>query len=93
MPYRSLQRRLKSLVGEKRLLLEGRERGSRYRVQGTTPGAPAEVPTAGAQLSVFTETEFMGLLEGNFARYRVRLSEYAAWRAAWRLAAHELSSH
>lgn len=29
------------------------------------------------------ETELLGLHEGNFARYRVRPSEFAAWRAVW----------
>ncbi|MGH6951684.1 MAG: Fic family protein [Vitreimonas sp.] len=29
------------------------------------------------------ETELVGLHEGNFARYRVRPSEYFAWKAAW----------
>lgn len=37
-----------------------------------------------ARLIEVTETEIMSLHEGNFARYRVRPSEYAAWRAAWR---------
>jgi hypothetical protein len=30
------------------------------------------------------ETEIMSLHAGNFARYRLRPSEYEAWRAAWR---------
>jgi hypothetical protein len=29
------------------------------------------------------ETEAMSLHEGNIARYRLRPSEYAAWRASW----------
>ena len=29
------------------------------------------------------ERELLGLHEGNFARYRVRPSEFAAWREAW----------
>jgi hypothetical protein len=29
------------------------------------------------------ETDLLGLHEGNFARYQVRPSEYAAWRAVW----------
>jgi Fic/DOC family len=29
------------------------------------------------------ETELLGLHEGNYARYRIRPSEYAAWRAVW----------
>lgn len=29
------------------------------------------------------ETELLGLHEGNFARYQVRPSEFAAWRAVW----------
>jgi hypothetical protein len=29
------------------------------------------------------ETELLGLHDGNYARYRIRPSEYAAWRAVW----------
>jgi Fic/DOC family len=32
------------------------------------------------------ETELLGLHEGNFARYQVRPSEFAEWRAVWSLA-------
>ncbi|MGC3989598.1 MAG: hypothetical protein QM796_07960 [Chthoniobacteraceae bacterium] len=45
LPDRSLQRRLKSLVAENRLLLEGRGRGSRYRVPKTW-APPIEAPIA-----------------------------------------------
>jgi Fic/DOC family len=31
------------------------------------------------------ETELLGLHDGNFARYQVRPSEFAEWRAAWSL--------
>lgn len=58
LPYRSLQRRLESLVSQKRLLLEGWGRGSRYRLpQIATPSAPVEVPRAVAQLPVSSEGE------------------------------------
>jgi len=30
-----------------------------------------------------TETELMGLHEGNFARYQIRPSEYQAWKEVW----------
>ena len=36
-----------------------------------------------ARLVEIAETEVMSLHEGNFARYRVRPSEYHAWREAW----------
>jgi hypothetical protein len=29
------------------------------------------------------EAELIGLHEGNFARYRIRPSEFAAWRRVW----------
>ncbi|HLZ78581.1 MAG TPA: Fic family protein [Sphingomonas sp.] len=32
------------------------------------------------------ETELLGLHEGNFARYQIRPSEFAAWRLVWNLA-------
>ena len=31
-----------------------------------------------------TETEFMSLHEGNFARYRARTAEFKSWREVWR---------
>jgi hypothetical protein len=40
------------------------------------------------------ETDLLGLHEGNFARYRVRESEFAAWRIAWeRRAPHAAANH
>lgn len=36
-----------------------------------------------AQLVTTVETELMSLHEGSFARYRVRPSEYYAWRQVW----------
>jgi Fic family protein len=41
-------------------------------------------PEDRARLTEMAETEVMSLHEGNFARYRVRPSEYQAWRAGWR---------
>ena len=35
------------------------------------------------QFREVAETELLALHEGNFARYRVRPSEFAAWREAW----------
>ncbi len=37
-----------------------------------------------ARLVEIIETELMNLHEGNFARYRVRPSEFQSWRDAWR---------
>lgn len=46
--------------------------------------ASAMLPAADReQFSDIAETELLGLHEGNFARYQVRPSEYAAWRAVW----------
>lgn len=36
-----------------------------------------------ARFIEIVETELMSLHEGNIARYRVRPSEYHAWRANW----------
>lgn len=41
-------------------------------------------PEDRARLVEVAETEVMSLHEGNFARYRVRPSEFNAWRTAWR---------
>jgi len=58
LPYRSLQRRLASLVSQKRLLLEGWGRGSRYRLpQSGKIAAPVEVPPTAAQLPVSPQGE------------------------------------
>lgn len=58
VPYRSLQRRLESLVSQKRLVLEGWGRGSRYRVpQSAHPAATVEVPPTVARLPVSPEGE------------------------------------
>jgi hypothetical protein len=36
------------------------------------------------------ETDVLSLHEGNFARYQIRPSEFAAWRAVWeRRVAHQ----
>jgi hypothetical protein len=37
-----------------------------------------------ARFREIVESELLGLHEGNFARYRVRPSEFAAWREAWK---------
>jgi hypothetical protein len=33
------------------------------------------------------ESEFLGLHDGNFARYQIRPAEFAAWQKVWRGAA------
>lgn len=38
---------------------------------------------AKARFIEVVETEIMSLHEGNFARYRLRYSEYIAWRSVW----------
>ncbi len=44
----------------------------------------ARVPEADrARFTELAETEALSLHEGNMARYRVRPSEYGAWRAVW----------
>lgn len=36
-----------------------------------------------AHICEIAETELLGLHEGNFARYQIRPSEFAAWQTAW----------
>jgi hypothetical protein len=44
----------------------------------------ARLPEADrAKFIEVVETELLGLHEGNFARYRIRPSEFAAWKANW----------
>lgn len=38
-----------------------------------------------ARFREVTETELLGLHEGNFARYAIRPAEFAAWQETWRL--------
>lgn len=46
--------------------------------------ANESVPSdAKARFIEVVETEIMSLHEGNFARYRLKYSEYAAWRSMW----------
>lgn len=40
-------------------------------------------PTDRDQFIEVAETELLGLHEGNFARYQIRPSEFATWRAIW----------
>lgn len=40
--------------------------------------------TERAQFQEAVESELLSLHEGNFARYRIRPSEFQAWRAAWK---------
>jgi len=50
----------------------------------------AEEEAASADRERFTEIaqgELLGLHEGNFARYQIRLSEFTEWQAAWRVGA------
>ncbi len=41
-------------------------------------------PAERARFAEFAETELTSLHEGNFARYRLRPSEFEAWRKTWR---------
>lgn len=41
-------------------------------------------PGERAHFATLAETELTSLHEGNFARYRVRPAEFAAWRQSWR---------
>lgn len=41
-------------------------------------------PNDRVRFAEMAETELTSLHEGNFARYRVRPAEFAAWRATWR---------
>jgi hypothetical protein len=46
--------------------------------------AAAVLPGERARFIEATETELQSLHEGNMARYRLRPSEFHAWRAKWR---------
>jgi hypothetical protein len=40
-------------------------------------------PNDRERFTEIVEAEIIGLHEGNFARYRIRPSEFAAWRQVW----------
>ena len=40
-------------------------------------------PSDRERFAEIVEAELVGLHEGNFARYRIRPSEFAAWRQVW----------
>jgi hypothetical protein len=40
-------------------------------------------PDSRRRFAELAETELISLHEGNFARYRIRPSEFAAWRQVW----------
>ena len=62
-----------------------RERMDREKAIGFIRREAGNAPSEDrSRLIEITETEIMSLHEGNFARYRVRPSEYEAWRASWR---------
>ena len=63
----------------------------RGRMDKVQANAHVEAWTAGhideperGRFCEIAERELLGLHEGNFARYRVRPSEFAAWREVWR---------
>ncbi len=46
--------------------------------------AKLPLPAEAARFAELAETELTSLHEGNFARYRVRPAEFAAWKHTWR---------
>lgn len=59
--------------------------------RGPSASLPTEAnrnidPPEREQFRVMVEDELLGLHEGNFARYRIRPSEFEAWYREWRTA-------
>ena len=80
-PFRLRHREaLIGLVGEVvRAAMDGPEAQAHLRT-----AAAEAVPAADVERFVeMVETELLGLHEGNFARFRLRESEYELWRARW----------
>ena len=60
-------------------------RNKRAASQWITSQVKASIPKEDqTRFQEVVETELGGLHEGNIARYRLRLSEYNAWKAGWR---------
>ncbi|MCE7934099.1 MAG: hypothetical protein DYG96_05850 [Chlorobi bacterium CHB2] len=96
---RTLQRRLRQLVQQHLVVADGRARAIRYRQADTpfqpsqAPATDTDMGGESALRSVpepdrlrFAEVvhrELHSLHAGNIARYRLRPSEYEAWREVW----------
>ena len=50
---------------------------------GTIVGLSRATLTYGRGHAELAEAELISLHEGNFARYRIRPSEFATWRQVW----------
>ena len=84
---RTLQRRLSLLVQQGTLTHRGRGRGSRFAMPEVSATSSADDGT-GVQnrelLPISSEAKaIQRSVEGNIARYRLRLSEFASWQEAW----------
>ncbi|PTX99262.1 cell filamentation protein Fic [Spartobacteria bacterium LR76] len=78
LKHRDLLRRM---VGE--IIREGMDRSSAIRYIQREIESHLPEPER-ARMVEIVEEEVMGLHEGNFARYRVRPSEFQEWRARWK---------
>lgn len=80
-PFRLRYRtELRELVAE---LIRGRTE-RKAAAERIASWAVNRIPPADRERFVeITETELTGLHEGNFARYQIRPSEFAAWRKVW----------
>jgi hypothetical protein len=58
----------------------GKKDASRYILKWTRENIP---PRDQSRFVEVFETELLSLHEGNFARYRVRPSQLAAWQSVW----------
>lgn len=57
---------------------------SQQEAAKTIEQAARHIPKADqARFIELVDTELLSLHEGNYARYRVRPSEYARWREVW----------
>lgn len=80
-PFRLRYRaELRELVAE---LIRGRTGRKEAAARIAAWAADRVDPADRGRFVEITEAELTGLHEGNFARYQIRPSEFAAWRKVW----------
>lgn len=76
--------RYRDLIRENVISIVRNQMNRNSAVEFIKRSANESVPSeAKARFIEVVENEIMGLHEGNFARYRLRYSEYIAWRSVW----------
>jgi len=79
---RTVQRKLSQLVADGRIVKIGKTRGAIYQM-ASPPTSADDVRRYVCQPLDIVENELLNLHEGNYARFRLRPSEFSAWYTLW----------